>query len=95
MNLRVIEGGLAALHADDMAGLALRRAPQRIDVEREAARRLARLGYDRWRNRQQGTGIPMPRTVHYSAIQIEFVASTLSALAPIPADFRSDIYWPA
>lgn len=95
MNLRVIEGGRAPLHADDMASLALTRAPQAADVEREAARRLAALGYERWRNRQRATGIPMPRTVHYGAMQIEFVASTLMALAPIPADFRSDIYWPA
>lgn len=90
MNLRVIDGGLATLHADFEL-----QAPQRADVEREAERRLRRLSYDRWRGRQMATGIPMPRDIHYRVLQIQFVAKTLGGLATIPPDFRSDIYWPA
>lgn len=91
MNLRVIDGGLATLHAADIN----LPTPRPADVEREAERRLRSLGYDRWRSRQMATGVPMPRDIHYRALQIEFVAKTLRKLPVIPPDFRSDIYWPA
>jgi hypothetical protein len=91
MNLRVIEGGLAPLHAVTIQ----MPTPRRIDVESEAERRLLSLGYDRWRSRQMATSVPMPREIHYRALQIQFVAKTLGELAAIPPDFRSDIYWPA
>lgn len=96
MNLRVIEGGrdtFREVPSIDMSDLE-QLAPQRADVRLEADRRLRRLGYDRWRNRQLATGLPMPRDVRYLAMQIEFVAETLAALANIPSDYRADVYWP-
>ena len=96
MNLRVIEGGrgtfcevpsLDILDSDPTP-------PQSADVRREADRRLRRLDYDRWRNRELATGLPMPRDVRYLAMQIEFVAQKLAALPAIPADYRADVYWP-
>ncbi|MFN7024375.1 MAG: hypothetical protein ACK4QP_07600 [Pseudorhizobium sp.] len=97
MNLRVIEGGrhtfweVPSIDISDIEPP----GPQRADVRLEADRRLRRLGYDRWRNRQLATGLPMPRDVRYGAMQIEFVAEKLASLTEIPADFRADVYWPA
>ena len=90
MGFRVIEGGLGAqLTAERDA------APSRRDVEQEAERRLKAAGYDTWRNRHVLTGMPVPREVDYLAMQIRYVAQALAGLGRIPADFRSDIYWPA
>lgn len=65
------------------------------DVAEEAARRMKAIGYDRWRSRELLTGIAVPRDVRYLALQIGYVADAIVRLGNIPADFRSDIYWPA
>jgi hypothetical protein len=96
MNLRVIEGGRDSVRevtGPDMAYLELR-VRQSADVRREADRRLQKLDYMRLHTRQLATGIPMPREIFYLAMQIEFVAKALASLADIPADYRSDAYWP-
>jgi len=36
----------------------------------------------------------MPPVFQYFAMQIDFAADAISRLDPIPADFRSDLYWP-
>lgn len=94
MAFRVIEGGLSARSAAfaDMTGDA---APTQEDVLREAERRIKAIGYDRWRNREAATGIPVPREIKYLAMQIGYVAEAIGRLADIPADFHSDVYWPA
>ncbi|MCJ9669806.1 MULTISPECIES: hypothetical protein [unclassified Neorhizobium] len=94
MGLRVIEGGLAACVAK-LADLAEGEMPSRDDVLREAERRIRSTGYETWRNRETMTGIPVPREIRYLAMQISFVAEAIGRLSDIPADFRSDFYWPA
>ena len=91
MVFMVIEGGLASGLPAKM-GYA---GESRIDVEQEAARRLAAIGYDRWDRREKTTGMPVPRETKYLAMQIGFVAEALAGLRRIPSDFRSDVYWPA
>ncbi|HEV7433662.1 MAG TPA: hypothetical protein VGO22_02140 [Pseudorhizobium sp.] len=96
MNLRVIEGGRETtweVPGTQVAALEMR-APQAGDVRLEADRRLKRLNYDHWRNRQIVAGIAIPREIRYLAMQIEFVAERLGALEGIPLDYRSDVYWP-
>jgi hypothetical protein len=94
MGLRVIEGGLAACVAKpaDLAGDYM---PSRDDVLREAERRIKASGYETWHNRETLTGMPVPREIRYLALQIGYVAEAIGRLADIPADFRSDSYWPA
>lgn len=92
MNLRVIQGGLRDQQLLD-AATPLRTSP--FDVRREADRRLHALDYDRYLTRERAVGIAVPREIRYLAMQIDFVARTLSSLADIPEDFRSDRYWPA
>ncbi|CAD7046747.1 hypothetical protein REJC140_04131 [Pseudorhizobium endolithicum] len=92
MNLRVIEGGRRDAEAVDLVAILPARADE---VRREADRRLRALDYERLSNRERMTGVPVPREIRYLAMQINFVADTLSALGVIPADFRSDRYWPA
>ena len=87
MNLRVIEGGRGNVCE---ANIRSTLPPDENDVRREARRRLDALDVDRWRNREKATGMPVPRKM-----QIAFVADALSALPSVPADFQSDIYWPA
>jgi hypothetical protein len=94
MGLRVIEGGLATCVAKP-ADLAEGDMPSRDDVLREAERRIRSTGYETWRNRERLTGIPVPREIRYLAMQIGFVAEAIARLADIPADYRSDFYWPA
>lgn len=94
MGLRVIEGGLAACVAKP-ADLADGHMPSRDDVLREAERRIRSTGYETWRNRETLTGIPVPREIRYRAMQIGYAAEAMGRLADIPADFRSDFYWPA
>ncbi len=94
MALRVIDGGLSRV-GESVAGWGEDRGPTVDDVRREAARRLSRSGYDRLRSKELATGAPMPATLKYLRMQIDFAAEALSQLAPIPADFRSDDYWPA
>ncbi len=94
MTLRVIEGGPAVrAPLPDMASE--NRAPTLEDITREAERRIAATGMDKWRNREALTGMPVPRETRYLAMQIGYVAEVLGRLAVIPEDFRSDIYWPA
>jgi len=38
--------------------------------------------------------VPMPAVLKYLAMQIDFAAEAISRLDPIPADYRSDLYWP-
>ncbi|EUB95983.1 hypothetical protein PMI07_002471 [Rhizobium sp. CF080] len=94
MGLRVIEGGLAACVAKP-ADLADGHMPSRDDVLREAERRIRSTGYETWRNRETLTGMPVPREIRYRAMQIGYAAEAMGRLADIPADFRSDFYWPA
>ena len=93
MKFKVIEGGRgqAALtdgHTEDGR-------PDRDDVRREAIRRLNESGYHPSRIRASATGAPIPAALRYLSMQIDFAAEALSRLDPIPADFRSDGYWPA
>ncbi|MBX4927472.1 hypothetical protein [Rhizobium binae] len=92
MKFKVIEGGRGQAastdgHTDDR--------PNRDDVRREAVRRLNESGYHPSRIREFVTGAPMPAALRYLSMQIDFAAEALSRLDPIPADFRSDGYWPA
>lgn len=91
MNLRVIDGGRGSVCE---ANIRSTLPPDENDVRREARRRLDALDVDRWRNREKATGMPVPRDIRYLAMQVAFVADTLSALPSVPADFQSDIYWP-
>lgn len=69
--------------------------PTADDVLREARRRLSTGDIDPYRVRALATGRAVPNAVRYRMMQIEFVANTLCALRPIPADFADDRYWPA
>jgi hypothetical protein len=93
MILRVIEGGLGLSALPDATAKECD-TPARDDVMREAQRRVIATGFETWRNREMLTGIPVPRDVSYRAMQIRFAAEAIGGLARIPADFRSDIYWP-
>ncbi|MGV8830553.1 MAG: hypothetical protein ACOH2N_01150 [Devosia sp.] len=64
------------------------------DVEAEARRRLRAIKLNDWRTREFITGQPMPENVRHYALQVEFAATAISRLSPIPQDFDSDIYWP-
>jgi len=90
MKLRVIEGGLRDQRSLDAAE-AMRTS---FDVRREADRRLDALDYDRHLTRERAVGVAVPRAIRDLALQIDFVARTLSSLEEIPEDFRSDRYWP-
>lgn len=68
--------------------------PCRDDVRQEAQRRLNASGYTRARARALAIGAPIPETIKHFALQVNYVADALSALAPIPQDFQSDGYWP-
>jgi hypothetical protein len=70
-------------------------APSPADVHREARRRLAAAKINAERIRALATGRDMPSAPRYLAMQIDFVARSLAALRPVPADFADDIYWPA
>lgn len=87
--LRVITGGL---ERPDLARG--RPAPTPRDVQREAARRLQAIGYERHRVRSLGTGIRMPADIRHFKLQVDYVAQTLSQLCRIPEDFAEDRYWP-
>lgn len=69
--------------------------PTPDDIKREAMRRLDASGYQQQRVRALATGTDLPPSIRHLALQIEFVAETLSRRAAIPEDFRSDDYWPA
>ena len=64
------------------------------DVEAEARRRLRACRIDEWRTREFITGRPMPDDVRHFAMQVEFAATAISRLSPIPHDFDDDVYWP-
>lgn len=64
------------------------------DVEAEARRRLRSCRIDEWRTREFITGRPMPEDVRHFAMQVEFAATAISRLSPIPDDFDNDVYWP-
>ncbi len=85
--LRVIEGGLSAATGSG-------RAPKAEDVQAEAVRRIRAGGYGEAAVRAFMRGEAPPVAQNYRRLQIEFVAATLAALEPIPADFASDRYWP-
>lgn len=91
MKLKVIEGGLNSTTDKDRQ--AADRRPEREDIRREAARRLSASGYHRSRV-METVGVPMPSALQYLAMQIDFAADAIGRLNPIPADFRSDLYWP-
>lgn len=91
MKLRVIEGGLSSAGQRDSQ--TSDRGPEREDIRREAARRLSASGYHR-SCVMESLGVPMPSALQYLAMQIDFAADAIGRLDPIPADFRSDLYWP-
>jgi len=93
MIFRVIEGGRSS-SATLQETVGETGTPCRDDVLAEAERRIRATGYETWRNRQTLTGIPVPRDISYRAMQIRFAAEAIGGLTDIPADFRSDIYWP-
>ena len=64
------------------------------DVEAEARRRLRACRINEWRTREFITGRPMPDDIRHFAMQVEFAATAISRLSPIPHDFDDDIYWP-
>ena len=64
------------------------------DVEAEARRRLRTCRIDEWRTREFITGSPMPDDIRHFAMQVEFAATAISRLSPIPHDFDNDVYWP-
>jgi hypothetical protein len=68
--------------------------PTPEDVHREARRRLGATQIETARMRAKATGGDMPKAAHYLVMQIEFAASALATLRPIPDDFSDDIYWP-
>ena len=88
MNLRVVAGRDVEVVEEGAPGA----GP--ADVWREARRRLARAGHDRYHVRHQVTGAAIPRDIAYFAMQVEFVANTLLTIVPIPEDYRKDHYWP-
>jgi hypothetical protein len=85
MRFRVV-GGSSTVEA--------RRWPCREDVRLEAQRRLNASGYTRHRARALATGADIPEPIRNYALQVNFVADTLTALKPIPQDFQLDSYWP-
>lgn len=91
MAFRVIEGGRTGEPSSFVSGETL---PSREAVLAEAERRIRATGYETWRNRERLTGTPVPRDIGYLAMQIRYVADAISGLADIPADYRSDTYWP-
>jgi hypothetical protein len=94
MRFRVIEGGRGRVEAsagDPDGGYG---APTANDVRSEAERRLQLAGWGRWQDRRAATGCAIPRELQYLAMQITYVADAIVRLANIPADFRSDVYWP-
>lgn len=86
---RVIEGGRGGPSEDD---------PNCADtaslVHSEGQRRMAAAGLARFEARERITGIPMPQALKIFKVQIEFAITALSRLCPLPADYRSDGYWP-
>lgn len=92
---KVIEGGLSAGLSPAAEAAVDDVSPNREDVLREAERRIRQTGYQTWHNRERLTGIPVPTEIRYLAMQIRYAAEAIGRLADIPADFRSDSYWPA
>ncbi|MBP2238361.1 hypothetical protein J2Z31_004898 [Sinorhizobium kostiense] len=86
MRFRVIEGG-KAIETTPVTGSAT--------VREEAERRIRASGYEQWRVRSLATGAPIPSSIRYLKMQIDFVAEKLAQLSPIPHDFADDKYWPA
>ncbi|THK37127.1 hypothetical protein EHS39_14950 [Ensifer sp. MPMI2T] len=84
MKFKVIDGGKAneAMCADGPT------------IRAEAERRIRATGYEQWRVRSLATGSPIPRSIQYLKMQIEFVAVKLEQLNPVPGDFTDDKYWP-
>lgn len=66
----------------------------RADIEAEARRRKAALQLDEWRMREYVTGRAVPEHIRELVIQIDYAAQALARLAPIPADYADDLYWP-
>jgi NAD(P)H-hydrate repair Nnr-like enzyme with NAD(P)H-hydrate epimerase domain len=93
MKLFVIECGKGNAAGDAIFQLHAAK-PGPSDVMAEAARRIETSGYEDWRVREFVTGASMPSALKYLRMQIEFVAEALLRLDRIPADFRSDTYWP-
>lgn len=89
MNLVLIKGG----HFDVAAEI-VPAAPGPQHVRQEAARRLRQAGYMQAHARSLATGQALPKPLHYYKMQVDFVAGTLAAIDPVPADFASDKYWP-
>lgn len=70
-------------------------APTPGDVQREAGRRIKAAGFDEEAVRAFMSGRAMPDALRYFKLKVEFAGEALARLSPIPADFRSDRYWPA
>ena len=61
----------------------------------ECLRRKAAAGIEAAKARELAVGEHMPRDLRYLGMQMDFAASAMAALDPIPTDFASDIYWPS
>ncbi|MCA1493797.1 hypothetical protein [Sinorhizobium alkalisoli] len=86
MKFRVIEGGKASETGP---------VTSQTGIRAEAERRIRATGYEQYRVRSLATGRPIPSSIRYLKMQIEFVADKLEQLNPIPHDFTDDKYWPA
>lgn len=84
---RVIEGGQGLSGKQELCD-----EPNR--VLEEGRRRLRDAGVDRYEIRERVTGIPMPSALRNFKLQVEFAASALAQLSPLPPDYRQDGYWP-
>ncbi len=89
MKLMVIEGGRGRMQEPASPS-----RPTASDVHAEASRRIRLTGYDSWLIREFATGATMPHSIRHLQMQIAYAAHALARFAPIPQDFRSDLYWP-
>lgn len=64
------------------------------DIYAEARRRKHGLRLDEHRMREYVNGTPVPPEISQFCEQIDFAATALARLSPIPADFADDLYWP-
>lgn len=72
----------------------LGRVVQAADVAHEARCRKSAIGLDEWRLNEFVSGTPMPERITQLCQQIEFAATALTRMSPIPSDFADDLYWP-
>lgn len=84
---RVVDGGR------EMSGAIT--TDVKLMVQREGNRRLAEAGVNNYVARELATGKPLPDAIKAFKLQIAFAVEALSHLSPLPADYRTDGYWPS